>query len=544
MATNPIPVVWRSYIDSPSRGYFDQSLLEWLLAQEMPGGYRFTHTFEMPDHEQGIVLVSPAHWRNADLINEDLEGRPWALVILTSDEEGECPFWDIKMGGKLSIWKHTPRAELPWQPDRALPLGSTPGTVEANTEKPDKTTYDLDWFFAGQITHGRREQAAQVLRTMSGGKLIETSTFLQTEDGGLNTQEYRDMMRRARVVPAPSGPNIPDSFRFYEALEAGAVPLADATCPRGDWGYWHRVFGDVPFPVVEDWQTLPALVEEFRTQAKRVEVLAWWEQAKRDLLWRLHDDLTTLGAVKPEPPLTERITVLVSTSVIPSHPSTEVIEATVKSVRDRLPLAEIIVMADGIRPEMEHRREAYTEYLERLVWLCRKWRAVPLIFDFQHQANMTRRALDLVRTDLILFVEHDTPLTGDIPWGPFGYFILSDTFNLIRFHHEQAIPKEHDWLMRGRKTLYKEGRDHKFTATVQWSQRPHLARTDRYREWIEKFFPVTSRIWIEDRMHGVVERTKWDEFRMAIYTPRNSIQRSLHLDGRQTDPKFDELGHL
>lgn len=527
-----VPVVWFSYHDSPARGYWDTTLLDWLFEQRMPGGYQFEHRYDFPNSEQGIVLVTPGHWRSTDQINEDIRGRPWVLLIVTSDEEGLAPIHQVQHPN-LSIWKHTPRTELPWQPDRALPLGWTPGTVEANRERPAKVD---DWFFAGQVTHGRREQAADVLRTMAGGKLIETDGFTK----GINRQEFFDMMRRARVVPAPSGPNIPDSFRFYEALESGSVPLADATCPRGDWGYWHRVFGDVPFPVVEDWSTLPALVETYRTPEQRVKVLAWWEQAKRDLIWRLHDDIANLGAPYEKPPVEERITVLIPTSPIPSHPDTGIIEETVKSIRDRLPLAEIIIMADGVRPELEHRRAAYAEYLERLVWLCRKWRAVPLVFpEWQHQANITRRALELVRTELFLYVEHDTPLVGEFPWPQLGYWILNDKFNVIRFHHETEIPKEHYWLMRGNVLIQKNGYDHRFMRTVQWSQRPHLARTVPYRQWIETYFPVLSRTMIEDRMHGIVERSKWEDFRIAIWQPRGSIQRSKHLDGRGSDSKYE-----
>lgn len=532
-----VPVVWFSYHDSPARGYWDTTLLDWLFEQRMPGGYTFNHLLEFPDHEQGIVLVTPGHWRDATQLNEDIRGRPWVLLIVTSDEEGLAPIHQVQHPN-LSVWKHTPRAELPWQPDRALPLGWTPGTVVANQTRPDKM---LDWFFSGQITHGRREQAAQVMRTMNHGKLIETDGFTK----GIGRQEYFDMMRRAAVIPCPSGPNIPDSFRFYEALESGAVPLADATCPRGDWGYWHRVFGDVPFPVVEDWQTMPALVDEYKSQQKRVEVLGWWEQAKRDLIWRLHDDITNLRGELLKPPVEERITVLIPTSPIPSHPSLEIIEETVRSVRKRLPLAEIVVMADGVRPELAHRKGGYIEYLESLIWACRQWRATPLIFtEFQHQANMTRRTLELVRTDLTLFVEHDTPLVGDIPWQALGHFVLNDDFHVIRLHHEKQIPPAHSWLMRGVVSLFKGGGDYKFMKTVQWSQRPHLVRTDKYREWIDTYFPVTSRTMIEDRMHGIVEGSKWDTFRIGIYHPKNGIKRSTHLDGRAGDPKFEESMHL
>lgn len=533
-----ISVVWKNYLEGvQATGFWDQSLLQWLFDREVPGGFTFSHSDKFPLNDTGIVLVTPGHFRSTDEINRDLEGRPWALVIVTSDEEGLAPFHRIQMGGSLSIWKHWPRPELPYQPDRILPLGWTPGTLEANHERPLKLD---DWFFAGQITHQRRYDVVAALKNLSGGKLIETAGFTQ----GVARSEWFEMLRRARVVPCPSGPNTPDTFRFYEALESGAVPLADATSPRGDRGHWARAFGDVPFPIVDDWSTLPRLIEENKTQRCRVEVLAWWEQAKRDLTWRLHDDVAQLSGTRPVSSIADRITVLMPTSPIPSHPSTGIIEQTVASIRQRLPLAEIIIMADGVRPELEHRREAYEEYLESLVWLCRKWKAVPLVFgEHQHQANMTRRALELVRTDLMLFVEHDTPLVGEIPWRQIGHFVLNDDFHVVRFHHEQTIPDEHRYMMRGTTTIGKDGQDWRFVPTVQWSQRPHLARTDQYRKWIEKFFPITSNTMIEDLLHGIVANADWDEFRVAIYAPKGSIQRSIHLDGRGSDSKFESLMH-
>ena len=99
-------------------------------------------------------------------------------------------------------------------------------------------------------------------------------------------------------------------------------------------------------------------------------------------------------------------------------------------------------------------------------------------------------------------------------------------------------------MMQGTLTLDKDGDSYRFMRTVQWSQRPHLARTDQYRLWIDKFFPVTSNTMIEDRLHGIVANADWEEFKVAIYAPKGSIQRSTHLDGRGVDSKYEELMRL
>jgi hypothetical protein len=43
------------------------------------------------------------------------------------------------------------------------------------------------------------------------------------------------------------------------------------------------------------------------------------------------------------------ITVVLVTSVIPSHPETYIVEETIKSIRHHLPDSEIILQIDGLR---------------------------------------------------------------------------------------------------------------------------------------------------------------------------------------------------
>ena len=139
-------------------------------------------------------------------------------------------------------------------------------------------------------------------------------------------------------------------------------------------------------------------------------------------------------------------------------------------------------MVDGVREEQERYTDRYNEYKTRLLWEVNQTPGVwPVLFDeFQHQANMTRKTLELVRTPLVLFVEHDTPLTGEIPFDKIGHQILNDRYNWVRFHWEPTIHPEHQYLMEGDETV--DGV--RYMKTRQWSQRPHLARTGKYREWV------------------------------------------------------------
>lgn len=236
------------------------------------------------------------------------------------------------------------------------------------------------------------------------------------------------------------------------------------------------------------------------------------------------------------------VTVLVSTSPIPSHPSTKLIEETVASVRRHLPDAEIVLMCDGVRAEQEHRRADYDEYLHRLLWLAaHEWdSAVPLAADdHQHQANMTRRALTLVDTPLILFMEHDTPLVTDEPidWPAVTEALLADELDLVRFHHEAHILDCHRYLMVDQEPQSVKGCP--VMRTRQWSQRPHVARVDFYRRLLDDHFPPSARTMVEDLAYSVVQRYPWRFHRLAIYAPQPNMKRSLHTDGREGEDKYE-----
>lgn len=241
------------------------------------------------------------------------------------------------------------------------------------------------------------------------------------------------------------------------------------------------------------------------------------------------------------------ITVVVTTSPIPSHPSTAIIDETITSVRAHLPDAEIILMCDGVRPEQEHMRSAYENYLQRVLWSAdHVWgHTLPLIHDKHlHQAGCTKHALRHVHTPLLLFVEGDTPLTdGHIPWAAISKTILFGDAHVVRFHHEASILEPHRYLMLDDDP--QDVRGVPLTRTVQWSQRPHLASVAWYRELLARWFPTDEPEFIEDQVYGrlitAYERDGemgWMNWRTWIYTPDGNIQRSYHTDGRAGESKY------
>ena len=542
-----IPVWWLTLReDVPAKGYWDQQqLIDLFNGYGWASDLEFEDTFVHPG--RGCVLIVPgrSHVDHAHAVREIVRTLPWCVLIVTGDEEHVFPWQDIAAMNhpSLKVWVQTPDPR--WSPTDAdgwLPVGWTPGTQAEAANRGVQRPFP--WAFLGQRTHPRRVQCGDELRrSHTKGILVETPGFTQ----GLSHENYLRAMHTAQVAPCPSGPVCVDTFRVWEALQLGCVPVVDTRTPRRDeTDYWRMLFTEQPeFPMIDEWFEWPTWLGEITTNWNQwaTRVRAWWSRACADLETRLLRDIRSLAGV----PLgvDDEVTVLITASPSPTHPSLELLNETIGSIRWHLPTAKIIVAWDGVRDEQRHLLMQYE--LARLAAFG-LWKNVVFDVSFHHlhQANLAKRAMRLVTTPTVLFVEHDTPLRTElIEWRPIIDALRARRLNLVRFHHEAQIHPEHRWLMVDTQPRDYDG----FQAmrTMQWSQRPHLADSLWYRRMLSTYFGDSARTMIEDTMHGVVDhawrergRDGADEWRLALYVPREgNMVRSYHSDARKGEEKYE-----
>lgn len=489
--------------ETPAKGYWDMAFLEDLL-RDLPDSNR--QVFVIPAAYQGDQIAA---------INAEINKHPEVLVFITSDEEHKFPTEQLRH----------PDMYLFEQYKATFPLGYTPQT-RSELKKIGYKQKTLPYFYSGQINHIRRRLLENKLVRMD----YDHQLFFPT-DGfakGMKPEDYFQWMALARSVPCPPGNVTQDSFRLYETLEAGAVPIADRYNANGEGGYWERMFPDAPFPILSSYEELPNLIDWAQDQKVRNYVYAWWIRKKMALRQQFKE---ILG-------IREAMTVIVPTSYIPSHPSTEIIDQTIASIRHHTG-SDIILTIDGLRPEHEAMSNDYTEYISRLLWKCNfeYENVIPVIFDkHTHQAGMMKKALEMTRTDLVMYVEHDTPLVTDEPidWLFLVNTLMKGEAHVIRFHFEAQVPEPHKYLM-----VPEQNKPH-LLATKQWSQRPHIARTEFYRG-IMQMFSEDANCFIEDFMHGKASEGNWESWKLFIYEPdEKNIKRSLNLDGRAGIAKHDD----
>lgn len=267
---------------------WDQTMVEDLLDGRLwPHGLDMQWYMGYPNQVDGCVLLIPArYWAGHEAeISRALYRYSWVLLMVTSDEES---LFGVVTHPNMKVWRQTPRHGREYPGERLFGVGYTPHVKLLPAEPPTK---NLNCFLSGQDTHARRHECFNSLEGLRDSRVHRTAGFTQ----GMDPAEYIRCMAKAKVAPAPSGAVSPDSFRLWEALEAGAIPVADAVSPvDGLTDYWTRLLGEVPFLVVEDWSQVSwtELLADWNLDP----VAEWYQGYKRRLAVQLREDLEQLGA--------------------------------------------------------------------------------------------------------------------------------------------------------------------------------------------------------------------------------------------------------
>jgi hypothetical protein len=563
---------------NPAAGRWDQLALDRILRGDEhrpPAGFSFVESTHAEVIANGGVLILPVgsyhdhgdeHRVLFDLW-QDLKSMPWGVVFATSDECDHFPFNKIDPWPEhIQLYVQLPRPEHTYPPGTRF-FGEGSPVSASEIQAGAALTRDLDLMLVGQAGHERRERCFEAVDWAAFGLQVRSDyphqTMVERTDGftlGLTQEEYLFHLTRTWVAPAPSGVCSQSSFRAFEALEAGAIPVADGLRP-GDIGagYWEMIgLGDW-LAVIDDWAMIGGVVDDLLADRCRraAKVTAGWQRYKRRFVEVIHDDIGRMGNLgrsfdEPE----DQITVVVVTSPVPSNPDLDMIQEVIASTRTDLPGAEILIFCDGVRKDAQHRRPAYDEFCRRLTqWCLSQWNVTPFVHDDHlHQSGLMWKALNEVRTPYLLFVEHDCPIVGCVPWADIIATMQLRDVNSMRLMHEASILPGHEHLFLDRHP----DDPAPWTETIQWSQRPHLASTNWYRQIMADVFAPSARTFIEDVAYGIVQHgvvfdpdggaesrnatriqavEAWKRHRLGIYAPDGNMKRSGHLDGRAGDPK-------
>lgn len=168
---------------------------------------------------------------------------------------------------------------------KVIPLGYRWSPLNTR-ENPLRRTPNLPfrenhWCFFGTDWNGR----SALLKPLTDTKLLNSYKFYPkwNDPSSLSREEYIMEMTNSIFVPCPDGIN-PETFRFYEALEAGCIPLVVKTTKNEAWFRW--VSNYIPLMANDSWEDVVRIMVTLlskpeRLEVYRVEILnGWWNWTK------------------------------------------------------------------------------------------------------------------------------------------------------------------------------------------------------------------------------------------------------------------------
>jgi hypothetical protein len=201
---------------------------------------------------------------------------------------------------------------------RYLPLGYASG-IGGVAPKPIQARRNL-WCFAGELKQqrGRMIEAARRL-----GPGAEHLTRSWADEASLGRGDYAAMLADTVFALCPAGNSTADTFRFYEALELGAIPVVEDMGGVRAWAellapaallrlqpwrergwrsaarkalrpsYLRTALGEgLPFPILAHWENLPAVLSNVEPVETARRVQAWWSAVKHGKRRELADAVT------------------------------------------------------------------------------------------------------------------------------------------------------------------------------------------------------------------------------------------------------------
>ncbi len=162
-----------------------------------------------------------------------------------------------------------------------LPLGFQSGFLNRDglVSSPGERT--LDAAFVGQPKNDRIDLITAISRLRSPFLHLTKAWSCTT---ALSPVEVSRIYARTRYVPCPKGWIHEDSFRICEALEWGAVPvLRNYVGPD----VFARTLPGHPFPVIDSWEDLPALIASTDYEVLHRECREWYLAFREDLTRRM-----------------------------------------------------------------------------------------------------------------------------------------------------------------------------------------------------------------------------------------------------------------
>lgn len=228
------------------------------------------------------------------------------------------------------------------------------------------------------------------------------------------------------------------------------------------------------------------------------------------------------------------LTIVVTCSFIPSHPSIQIVKGLLESLQytNCDPSTPIILAHDYNNNPM------YKKYLDNLHEYTKNRYNIQIVVRENHGCltGNVRNALQYVKTEFMLLLQHDLPFTRVLPD---IYKVMADmranpSLKHVRFNRLVNTHNMYDKFYLFGKQV--SGPNYSYTRTPGWSDNNHLCLTSYYNDLIMKECPDGT--FMEGHLYWKIHNEESHEkYGTYLFGPLDEPPYTGHSDGRFTNSR-------
>ncbi len=156
---------------------------------------------------------------------------------------------------------------------KCIPIGYKSGVLYKK-----KNIREYKWAFTGTPHKTSRHDLLFQFSKIEPFFCHKTEKFDQKN---ISVDQMNDILSSTEFIPCPYGFFHPETYRVFEALECGCIPIVESA-----FDYYDRVFPKNPFIKINTWKEAKPILKEWskdQIKKKSEECVLWWAKQKSDL---------------------------------------------------------------------------------------------------------------------------------------------------------------------------------------------------------------------------------------------------------------------
>ena len=209
----------------------------------------------------------------------DLSNRVKKIFLIHLGDEGGAEKKDLVYSLCEHIWR---TFSLPmfknFKNVTSIPIGYKCDPVKDNINILKR---NYKWSFLG-TTHGSsRYDLLNKHKNITPNFINLTENFSGKKS--MDTNDYYKILNNSIFAPIPHGYFHPETYRLYEALEAGCIPIIE-----NPFQFFDNFLPNNPLLSVNSWEDSSTIIKKYLENKKDIEILRnkindWWTQHKENL---------------------------------------------------------------------------------------------------------------------------------------------------------------------------------------------------------------------------------------------------------------------